>query len=59
MVTGLVKGPSFAALYPTFIMAVCPTATVSLFQTGVVHPQLACTLSKAKGAVPVLVNSKT
>jgi hypothetical protein len=31
---------------------------VSLFQTGVVHPQLATTLSNANGALPVLVNSK-
>src|SRR5690348_1333819 len=51
------NGPVLAALYPTLIWDDCPAYTVSLFQTGVVQPQLACTFSSANGWVPVLLNS--
>ncbi len=57
-VTNFSKRPSEAALYPTLIFSVAPGAIGSLLHSGVVQPQLACTLSRRSGVVPLLVMRK-
>jgi hypothetical protein len=58
MVICLPNTPSAAALYPTVILVLPPTATgLSFSHSGVVQPQLAATLEIFRGVVPTLNTS--